>query len=157
MARDYGNFTPEARIYSSDEWSQLTPQQRQMVQDIKAREGWTNGQTPPAGCVIDQHGYATASTTLVAAVQRSISIASTEGTMPPPPPPRTVPMPPPPTRTMVQIPPVINTQASQAGASFGRSGTRQGESDSVSQVSMVSINGQPYGGPVYDSNRNRIA
>ena len=70
-------------------------------------------------------------------------------------------MPPPPARTVAQIPPVINTQASQAGASFGRSGTRQGpnhlSSESVSQVSMTSINGQPYSGPVYDSNRNRIA
>ena len=158
LARNFGNFTPEARIYTSDEWAQLTHQQRQMVQELKIQEGWTNGQTPPVGCVIDQHGYATASTTLVAAVQRSISAANTSL---PPAQPRSVPMPPPPARTIAQVPPVINTQASQAGASFGRSGTRQGpnhaSSESVSQVSMTSINGQPYPGPVYDANRNRIA
>ena len=64
--------------------------------------------------------------------------------------------------TIAPIPPVINTNAQQAGASFGRQGTRSHSNNtsaggSVSQVSMVSINGQSNNGPVFDSNGNRIA
>ena len=57
-----------------------------------------------------------------------------------------VPLPPQPTKSIPptpNIPPVICTGPSQAGNTFGRSGTRHPISDStvVSGVSMVSING----------------
>ena len=159
IASQYGNFQPQAKIYSDDEWAALSPHQKRMVQDLKGKDGWVNGQTPPPGCTIDQHGFATATTALVSAVQRSIAAASTSNAnqiVPlPPPSPGTV-MEPPPNR----VPPVINTNASTAGSAFGRQGTRvnpQHDTSSVSQVSLVSINGQSYNGPVFDSNGTRIA
>ena len=161
LASQYGNFQPQAKLYSDDEWAALNPHQKRMVQDLKGREGWINGQTPPAGCTIDQHGFATATTALVSAVQRSISAASTSSAnniVPLPPPPASGnTMEPPPNR----VPPIINTNASTAGSAFGRSGTRvnpqSNDGSSVSQVSLVSINGQAYNGPIYDSHGTRIA
>ena len=149
-----GSFQPEAKVYGSAEWGNLDSHQRQAVTNIKIQNGWINGQTPPAGCVLDQHGYAVASTTLVAAVQRSIAAASTAPSLPP------APSNPvalsPPTMSARGVPPIINTSASTAGNTFGRSGTRI-SSDSVSQISQVSINGQTYNGPLFDANHNRIA
>ena len=164
MAAPYGNnFKAEAKVYTSDEWSALSAQQRQQVQDLKIQDGWVNGSTPPPGCVLDQHGYASASTSLVAAVHRSIiSAASTGGSISPPlPPPPTLgtAFVPPPPSVAPPVPPVINTNAQSAGSSFGRQGIRvpPSSSDSTSQVSAVTINGQPYSGPIFDSNNNRIA
>lgn len=164
MANPYsnGNFTPQARIYDDSEWSTLTPQQKQMVQEAKAKDGWINGQTPPPGCTIDQHGFATASTALVSAVARSINATSSSTVMAPPP------LPPAPSRQAANppssqngnVPPVINTNAATAGSSFGRPGTRVNPNDdsgSVSQVSMVSINGQAYSGAIFDANGQRLA
>ena len=149
-----GPFYPEAKVYGSAEWGNLDNYQRQAVMDLKARDGWINGQTPPSGCTLDQHGYAVASTTLVAAIQRSIAAASTSSALPPAPSPTPVSAPSNAPNNLV--PPVINTSASTAGRSFGRQGTRV-PSDSVSQISQVSINGQSYSGPIYDANQNRIA
>lgn len=164
MANPYtnGNFTPQAQIYDDSEWSALTPQQKQMVQEVKARDGWINGQTPPLGCTINQHGFATASTALVSAVARSINATSSGTVMAPPP------LPPPPLRQALNppasqsnnVPPVINTNATTAGQSFGRSGicvNPNEDGGSVSQVSMVSINGQNYNSAVFDSNGQRLA
>ena len=162
MASSYGNFTPEARIYSDDKWNQLTSQQKQSIQDLKGRDGWVNGQTPPPGCTIDQHGYATALTALVAAVQQTIAATSSDASnivpLPPAPQPGTVMIPPASPSPNSSVPPVINTNASTAGASFGRRGTRVPNSNnSTSQVSMVSINGTTYNGPIFDGNGNRLA
>lgn len=152
--------TPKACIYDADESNALTPQQKQSIQELKASEGWVNGQTPPPGCVIDQHGYATASNVLVSAVAQSIGAAtSNANSMVPPLPPAPSPTSVPPPARNNSIPPVIQTNASTAGSSFGRPGVRStpGDDNSVSQVSMVSINGRNYNGPVFDSNGQRLA
>ena len=159
------NFRAEAKVYTSDEWSSMSAHQRQQVQDLKIQDGWVNGSTPPPGCVLDQHGYASASNTLVAAIRRTmIGATSTTGStappLPPPPSPHTsFGIPPPPPSATSPVPPIINTNAQNAGSSFGRHGTRvpASSSDSVSHVSAVTINGQSYNGPVYDANNNRIA
>ena len=67
-----------------------------------------NGQTPPLGFVLGNNGFATPSTHLVSAVQRSIVQTTTVAGLPPPPAsihvpnPNSVP-------TIAPIPPVINT------------------------------------------------
>ena len=153
-------FRAEAKVYTSDEWSGLNVHQRQQIQDLKVADGWVNGSTPPPGCVLDQHGYATASTSLVAAVRRTMAFtdnATIAAAYSAPP------LPPPPTHGMVPPPPpvpFINTNASQTGSSFGRQGTRiapSSDSTQISNVSAVTINGQTYNGPVFDRNNNRIA
>ena len=89
---------------------------------------------------------------MVAAVQQyTLGTSNANSMLPPPPPGDTIP-----------VPPVVDTDPSRAGASFGRRGTRRGnesggDSGSVSQVSMVSINGRSYNGPVFDATGNRIA
>ena len=101
-----------------------------------------------------QHGFAVASTALVAAVQRSIAATTTAPTFPPVPSVVTVSAPS--NQSSGNATPVINTSASTAGSTFGRTGTRV-QSDNVRQISQISINGQRYNGPVYDANHNRIA
>ena len=154
MSRQYnttGNFTAAARIYESDEWNTLSPQQKAQVQNLKIEEGWINGYTPPHGFVLD-NGVAKPSTRLVAAVQQSMigQTNSTSGQM--------IQLPPPPQGNLPPIPPIIDTNANQAGASFGRRGTRQPPNDqgSISNISAVSINGQSYQGAIYDSRGNRL-
>ena len=148
-----GSFKAEAKVYSSTEWGNLDSSQKQQVTDMKVRDGWINGQTPPPGCTLDQHGFAVASTALVAAVQRSIAATSTAPTFPPVPSVVTVSAPS--NQSSGNATPVINTSTSTAGSTFGRTGTRV-QSDNVSQISQISINGQRYNGPVYDANHNRI-
>lgn len=155
MSRDYNNdpnFTAQARIYSPDEWYHLSAQAKQQVMNLKVEQGWINGQTPPHGFVLDNNGFAKPSTHLVAAVQQSLigQTSSSNQTM--------IPLPPPPPANAPPVPPVIDTAASHAGASFGRQGTRQAPTDqqSVGNVSMVSINGRSYSGAVFDARGNRL-
>jgi hypothetical protein len=70
-----------------------------------------------------------------------------------------VPLPPAPQGQATPVPPIIDTTSSQAGASFGRRGSRQpptNDQASVSNISAVSINGQSYHGAVFDTNGTRI-
>ena len=72
-----------------------------------------------------------------------------------------VPLPPPPSESIPptpSIPPVIHTDPSQAGSTFGQSGTRHPISDStvVSGVSIVSINGRNYNDAVFDANGRHL-
>lgn len=153
MTRDYGNdsnFTAQAKIYTPDEWYHLSSQGKQQVVTLKSEQGWINGQTPPHGFVLDNSGFAKPSTHLVAAVQQYTAQT-------PSPNPQMIQLPPPPQGNHPPVPPVIDTSASNAGASFGRRGTRQPpDQNSVGNVSMVSINGQSYSGAIYDSRGNRL-
>ena len=106
---------------------------------------------------MNNEGYAIPSTRLVSAVQRHTS-GTNNNTVPLPPPPNahTNIMPP----SVNQPPPVIDTTARSAGATFGRQGTRNphtSDNHSVGTMSAVSINGRSYNGAVYDSSGNRIA
>ena len=65
-----------------------------------------------------------------------------------------LPLPPPPSQTP-PIPPIINTNPSQAVAAFGRQGShnpQQYTDNSVGHISAVSINGQSYNGSIFDAN-----
>ena len=161
MSRNYNSqesFTPVAKMYTSEEWQALNPQQRRQIHDLKASQGWINGQTPPPGFTIQDDGSAAPSSHLVAAVRQSMignTNTSNGSTM--------IPLPPPPPPIVPGIPPIINTNPSQAGASFGRRGThntnqqQENDNNTVSNVSMISINGRNYNGAVFDANGNRIA
>ena len=43
------NFKAEARIYGREEYSNYTPNQQSQVQELKSKNGWLNGCTPPPG------------------------------------------------------------------------------------------------------------
>ena len=69
-----------------------------------------------------------------------------------------VPLPPAPSQTP-HIPHIINTNPSQAGAVFGRRGSRtphQPTDNSVGYISDVSINGHIYNGSIFDANGTRL-
>ena len=159
FVRQYGAFVPQAKIYPISEWRLLSQEQKNEVAQMKANAGWIDGNTPPPGFQLTPSGFAEPSTNMVNAVHSIIGAASIAPSLPPLPPAPTVGSipPPPPPPTAPPIPPIINTEANQAGQSFGRRGTRTSSSNDSASVGMVSINGQPYSGPVYDSNNNRIA
>ena len=48
------NFKPEARVYSRKEYSNLTPNQKSQVQELKSKNGWLNGCTPSPGFQINE-------------------------------------------------------------------------------------------------------
>ena len=102
---------------------------------------------------MDNKGFATPSTSLVSAVQAHISATSTgirnEPALPPPS------LPPFPFGNAPPIPPVIETNPHQAGAAFGRRGSRQPPSIDAS-IGQVTINGRSYAGSIYDASGNRI-
>lgn len=121
MSRSYGedsNFKPEAKSYQRDEWESLSSNQKSKVTELKAQQGWINGYTPPPGFTLDDKGYAVPSNALVSAVQRHIGAASMQpesssvASLPPLPP------------STQPVPPVIETNPRQAGASFGHQGSR---------------------------------
>ena len=118
LARPYSsntNFSAEARTYNREEYQALTRQQQSQIQQIKAAAGWINGYTPPPGFTLDNKGYATPSTSLVSAVQAHIRQTTTV----------TFPLPPAvPPVTAPPIPTVIDTDPAEAGAAFGRRGSR---------------------------------
>ena len=119
---------------------------------MKAAAGWINGYTLPPGFTLDDKGYATPSNLLVSAVQAHINATTTgEGNGNEAPLPPAVPF-----GTTPPIPSAIETNPNQAGAAFGRRGSRQPPSGDAS-IGQVSINGCNYNGSIHDSNGNRIA
>ena len=156
MTRPYGNnFTAEARIYPREQWNYFSDDQRNEVHDLKVKDGWINGQTPPQGFELNNDGYAIPTTRLVSAVQQFTSRLANNVPLPPAPNAHAAITPPPDT-----VPPVVDTNARQAGATFGRQGSRippSNDTQSVGSISAVSINGRSYSGAVYDSAGNRLA
>ena len=70
----------------------------------------------------------------------------------------TLPLLPSPSQTS-PILPIINTNHIQAGAAFGRQGSRtpqKSADNSVGHILDVSINGQSYDGYIFDTNITRI-
>ena len=116
--------------------------------------GCINGYTPHNGYVLDDKGYTTLSTSLVSVVNLHINQTTTATDTHPmvlllPVPPKAPP-----------IPPIINTNPSQAGAVFGRKGSRtplQPTDNSVGNILDVSIDGHSYNGSIFDANGNRLS
>ena len=48
------SFKPEARIYSKEEYSNLTPIQKSQLHEFKVKNGWLNGRMPPPGFQINE-------------------------------------------------------------------------------------------------------
>ena len=148
LARSYDpNFAPEARVYSNEEFRNLSRQQKQQVSDLKAAQGWVDGNSPPSGFILGNDGRPTLSTHLVAAVQASIG--SVTGS--------TAALPPPPRSDQLPIPSIINTNPLTAGQTFVRRGSNQPPADSSASISSVSIvNGRQYRGQVFDAQGNPL-
>ena len=79
----------------------MTKYQKMRVQELKAESGWTGGNTPPSGFVIDDNGYPTISNQLVSAIRSTISEVNTisnathqHAIVPLPPVPTGIPIPP---------------------------------------------------------------
>lgn len=161
FASTYGNFSPQAKLYSPDVYRNLTPQQKHSVESLKSNQGWINSYTPPPGFTIDQNtGLAIPSNAIVSAIRTAtINQTSTSDNPPSGGPPSIIQLPPPPIAPIPPPPPPNypnpNQGTSQAGSSFGRQGQRQAANDTAS-IGMVSINGQNYNGKIYDSMGNAL-
>jgi len=71
-----------------------------------------------------------------------------------------VPLSPLPAGTAPHVPAIINTNPLHAGDSFGRQGSRAlpvPPPSDQSNISMISINGRSYNGPIFYTNGNRLA
>ena len=156
----YGNFVPEAKMYSPVIFNNLTSDQKKAIAALKAAQGWVNPTTPPPGFTIDSNtGFAVPSNTLVSAIQTAtIGQTSFAPHYPiPPPPPRTSIPPAPP--SVINVNPSGNANMSVGDASISRAGdgfARSGSRAPVTGVASVSINGQPYTGHVYDRYGNPL-
>ena len=51
------SFVPENKVYSTYKYYKMTKDRKMRVQELKAESGWTNGNTPPSGFVVDDNGY----------------------------------------------------------------------------------------------------
>lgn len=161
----YGNFIPEAKMYSPEIFNNLTPAQKKSISDLKSQQGWLNATTPPQGFTIDENtGRAVPSTSFINAIQTATiaqgSFTPSYGI--PPPQPGTVMQQPP---SIINVPPPppprydsANDSMSQsrAGANFSRSGSRTPPPNSQHLVGAVSINGQPYNEKIYDRYGNPL-
>ena len=157
LARQYGKFTPEARVYPREQWINLTQEQKKEVMQKKIDANWIDGNTPPNGYSLDGDGRAKIDPGLVSVLQSQIAAVSGASQTSTPAAAGMVNLPPPPSDNTAPVPPVITTttNASTAGAAFGRQGTRQRGSDQ-SSVASVTVNGRSFTGLVYDAHGNLI-
>ena len=77
MRGQNGIFVPENKVYSKDEYYNMTTDQKMRVQELKSESGWTNGNNFLSGFVVDDKGYPTISNQLVSAIRSTISEVST--------------------------------------------------------------------------------
>ena len=142
-------FYPQAKMYSQQEWQNMSRDQKKMVEQVKINQGWKYGNTPPHGYVIDNVIGLAVSANHGA---RSIPNINSFAPLPlPPPPPSQVPQPP-----STNIPNCIQVPQGSAGSMFGRRNNDDAQSR-TSTISRVTIDGRVYvNGPVYDANGNLI-
>ena len=112
----YGNgtFIPEAKIYDKIQYHSFPQNQQTEIQKLKSADGWINGYTPPNRYVLGDKLYSTLSMSLISAVQHHISHTRSDTNTH-----SMVPLSPTPSHKS-PIPPIINTNSSQVGATFGR-------------------------------------
>ena len=139
------NFKPEAKIYSKDEYINLTPFQKIQIHELKLICGWLDGCThPPRFTINERTGGVKPTSQLVsnirAATSSIINISLT----------------PPPHMAGDSISGVGNGISSvQVGSSFRRAGKRYPSSNN-STISSITVNGISYHGPVFDDRGNRL-
>ena len=147
-------FQPEAKIYSKEEYNNLTANQKGQVLALKQRNGWIDGCTPPPGFQINKvTGEAEPSNQVVftiraatsAIIHGDFSLNSNEINSKPPP------------LTIIQPNEraVSDTTATHAGVIFGRPGKRHSSTNN-STISSVTVNGRNYSGPIFDERGNRL-
>ena len=149
LARKYGYFVAEARVYPKYKWMALSHYQHESVTRKKTAAGWLDGGTPPSGFNLNDQGHAFIITSLVSAIKENISNSifnSTSGLFSLPPLLGNTP----------HIPPMVITKANSYGKSFVRRGTRQHPKNDSSSIYSVRINGRPYQGLIFDTNGQRI-
>ena len=148
-----GSFVPENKFYSRDEYYNMIKDQKMRIQELKAESGWTNGNTPPSSFVVDDNGYPTISNQLVYSICSTISEVNTvsnathEHSI--------VPLQQVPTGIRFPPTPMVITDASSIGSSFGRSGSWQPRQDH-SIILSVTVDGPQYSRPIFDASGRRI-
>ena len=142
MVRNTRNsFKPEARIYSREEYSNLTPIQRSQVHEFKLKNGWLNGRTPPPGFQINERtGEVEPTSQLVSTIRAAATSIVHHGQT---------------QHESVSLPPssylVVDSingmrevvDSVQVGSTFGRTGKRYPPSNNSSK-SSVTVNGKSY-------------
>ena len=148
------SFRAEAKIYSKEEYNNLTPSQKSQIHELKLKSGWLDGRTPPPGFQINPHtGKAEPNIRMVSTIGAAASNtyynnrAHTQS------------------RVGFSSPPHVigesiatatdDTGTVQLGTSFGRPGKRH-TSSSDSTISSVTCNGRTYHGPVFDERGHRL-
>ena len=143
---------PEAKIYSKEEYNNLTANQKSQVLALKQRNGWIDGCGP--GFQINKTtGEVEPGNQLVSTIRATTSTMIHEdssynvndmNSKPPP-------------LTMIQPNEraVSDTSSTHAGVSFRRSGKRHSSTNN-STISSVTVNRRNYNGPVFDERGNRL-
>ena len=155
MTRNFReNFKAEAKIYSKNEYNNLTPTQKSQIHKLKLKTGWLNGRTPPSGFQINPHtGRIEPNTQMVSTIGAATSNSSYDnhainqsrvGFASP----------------WYAIGESMNGVSgdggsTQLGTSFGRSERCQ-LSSSNSTISSVVVNGRSYHGPLFDEKGNKL-
>ena len=155
MVRNFrDSFKAEAKIYSKDEYNNLTPSQKSQIHELKLRSGWIDARTPPPGFQINSHtGKAEPNIRMVSTIGAAASNASysnhahTQGRVGFSSPPHVI------GESITAV--TDDASTAQLGTSFGRSGKRY-TSSSNSTISSVTLNGRSYHGPVFDEKGNEL-
>ena len=148
------SFKPEARIYSKEEYSNLTPIQKSQVHEFKLKNGLLNGCTPPPGFQINERtGEVEPTSQLVSTIREAATSTVQHGQTHEH---ESVSLSPSPhlvgdsinrTREVVD--------SVHVGSTFGRTGKRCPPSND-STISSVTVNGKSYQGPIFDERSNRL-
>ena len=155
LTRNFGHsFKAEARLYSNKEYDNPTPKQKSLIHELKLKNGWLDGRTPPPGFQINhQTGRAEPNTQMISAIRAATFGNSHQRNHQ--------------SQNRVDfapLPHVIEGSSNgispegaptPSGTSFGCSGRRQ-PSSSNSTISSVTLNGRSYHGPVFDDKGNKL-
>ena len=150
-----GNFKPETRIYSKEEYLNLTPAQKSQVHELKMKSGWIDGRTPPPGFQVNEStGEIEPTSQMVSTIRAATAKVTFQDRGD--------------DRSNASLPPPIHLVGGsvndsiespvqvQVGSTFGRSGRRQPHSNNSTISSVTTVNGKAYQGHVYDERGNRL-
>ena len=144
----------EARVYSEDEYNNLTPNKKSQIHNLKLRNRWLDGCTPPPGFQINHlMGGAEPNTQMVSAITAAISNTSYYNNNH--------------SQSRVEFAPLphiidgsttgasVEGNPTPLGTSFGRSERHQPHS-SNSTISSITLNGRSYHGLVFNDKGNKL-